>query len=557
MVVWSTVFILSWLLPNHYPPWVNFHSEFLAFTALTILFCYIFFINKVKPSIPFGAILLFLVAFIPIAQYSIGLVLFAGDSFVSTYYILALILAFVTSYSTQTSNSVDRSKFPASISSSIFLSIFIAALASSILGIFQWIGIGKNFEFYLMPIEPGGRVTANLGQPNQLATLLTMGFVSTAFLFERKKLTWFVALPVAFVITWSLVLTQSRIGIVGALACIIFLVSKRRRKGVQSMASFFLLWFFFVIAAVLSLPHINQAALLEQGRQISFIDGNGRILIWQQSLAAISSSPWIGYGWNQSSVAQFSGATQYSGDLFISNAHNIFLDLILWTGVPVGLFLIFAILYWFLSRIWHIESDIAVYAMACLIPFALHSLVEFPFAYAYFLITAGLLIGLVESSVTQTISFDGIRFLFLKVVFFVMVLCGLYGSHEYLFIEEDYRVARFESIKMGNTPVWYVRPTVLVNTQLAALIAALRQKAAPDMKPQEIENLRKVSLRFGARSILFKYAIALALNDRGEESSRAIKSMRNVFGEQFYRGARAEWLKKSIEYPQLNKISFP
>lgn len=53
--------------------------------------------------------------------------------------------------------------------------------------------------------------------------------------------------------------------------------------------------------------------------------------------------------------------------------------------------------YWFVTRMLRVRQPWGIYAMACVLPVLVHSLVEFPYAYGYFWVASGLCIGLVEA----------------------------------------------------------------------------------------------------------------------------------------------------------------
>ena len=63
-----------------------------------------------------------------------------------------------------------------------------AALLSAFMALLQWLSLTDSMTTYVIHTEPGDRVFANLGQPNQLASLLLMGTVSLTYLYERKQL---------------------------------------------------------------------------------------------------------------------------------------------------------------------------------------------------------------------------------------------------------------------------------------------------------------------------------------------------------------------------------
>lgn len=550
-------YALAWLLPNHYPPWVNFHSEFLAFLGLGAMLGSMLWRKATTIRVPSWVPALLVLAVVPWLQHAAGLVFFAGDALVSSYYLVGLAVAITLGYSCTLPARLAGNAPGAAGLLPFAMMLLAAALLSALLGFLQWLSLTEALTTSAMHIEPGERVMANLGQPNQLASLLLMGMVALAFIFEQRRIGRLGLFLAAAFMTWVIVLTGSRTAFLSALAIVLFLLLKKRYKGESLPPRFLVIWFAGFVLAILAAPSIHEFLLLGDVRNVALTDQNGRALIWQQTMAAIADAPWLGYGWNQTPVAQATGALQYPGTLFFSNAHNLVLDLCAWVGLPLGIALSAACAYWFFTRIKRARSPEAVYAMAMLLPIAVHSMLEFPFAYAYFLLAAGLLIGVAEASTALVPPFS------LSVpagwgMLALLAAIGGYQSYEYILVEEDYRVARFENLRVGRTPEDYRAPHVRLNTQLAALLSVLRQPAVPAMTSTQMESLRQVSLRFGFRPLVFRYAVALGLNGDPEGASRQMQVLRGMYGERYYQATKMEMERlAAAEYPQLSAVRLP
>ena len=554
----SIIFVLSWLLPNHYPPWVNFHSEFLAFAGIFLLLGGLIIKRLLIIKIPRITLFLCLLAAIPWVQLAYGVLFFAGDAFISSFYIFGFLFSIVAGYSCtkkQGGDSVNIWLLPA-------IMLFSAAFLSALIGWMQWLGLPDSYTTYAMQTEPGERIIANLGQPNQLATLLLMGIIGLIFIRDRRltgRTGFFLGLVT---LTWALVLCESRTALLSAVIVTLYLTGKRVQKKAESTAyqyskKFIWVWLAGFCFATYALPFVNSLLLLEAGRAIEFADNNGRVEIWLQTLAAADASPWIGYGWNQTPVAQATGALVYPGGLAYSNAHNLLLDLVVWVGIPLGLVIFGVIVYWAGSRALAIQKPQSVYAMAMLLPFFVHSLLEFPFSYAYFLLVAGLLVGIVESGYLHTQSLT-ISKKSASCILSLFVLLGGFIGYEYLLIEEDYRYARFENLRVGSTPAEYQRPNIYVSTQLAALLRVLRQQAVPGMSAEQIHLLQKVSMRSGMRPLVFRYAVALGLNGDPAGATKQMRLVKSMFGDTYYSVAKTEMIRlATVEYPQLRAVALP
>ena len=356
--------------------------------------------------------------------------------------------------------------------------------------------------------------------------------------------------------TLGLVLTQSRAGMVSVLLIAGFMLLKRRVFSARLQTWQIIIWAAAFYAATALLPLVSEALLLSSTRA-----GGGaysdRLGIWTQVGHAILQAPWFGYGWNQTAAAQIAVAGVYPGELTYTYAHNVVLDLLLWNGLPLGILITLACGYWFVTRMLRARSVEAVYAMAALLPFAMHSMVEFPFAYAYFLITAGLLIGIVEASTAHKPPIT-VSARWLWPVLAVWAGVGSVIAFEYFQIEEDFRIVRFENLRIGTTPSSYQVPEIRVLTHMGAMLAASRTTPEPGMKPEQIELLRQAARRFAYGAITYRYATALGLNGDAEGASREMALIKGLYGSRYYASTREAMHElAATKYPQLRAVQLP
>ena len=129
---------------------------------------------------------------------------------------------------------------------------------------------------------------------------------------------------------------------------------------------------------------------------------------------------------------------------------------------------------------------------------------------------------------------------------------------EYINIEEDFRIARFESVNLGHTPAGYEPPNIVLLTQLNALVAVTRTTPRPNMPHDELDLIRKVTLRFPWVPVQNCYALSLALNGEPTEAIRQLQVLRATHGEKVYEGIKANWTELAhTKYPQLNVLALP
>lgn len=552
------LFVLAWLMPNHFRPWVNFHSEALAMVSMTMLAIFCVADKQIATLFPKNFRWLSLLILLPWVQFALSINYFAGDALISSMFTLALLGAIFVGYSYTLTTATT-----AKLLLNFFHALWITALVSAAIGLLQWLELEHSLNLYAVNRSADGRAMANLAQPNQLATLLLIGIASLLFVYEKKAIGRFALLLGVMFMSFVMVLSQSRTALISVLVMSAFLVWKGQRCPLRITKREIVVWAVFCCLMTLLLPYLNSALMLANTRAIAEPDAvSERVLIWQQIIYAISQSPWFGYGWNQTATAQIAGVTVFPGTTPVNYAHNFVLDMLVWNGIPIGIFLTGVIGYWFFTRAKKVNRTEAVLAMCILLAVSIHSMLEYPFAYAYFLLTVGALVGVVEAcnqaNENQQPSFKPLNKTLVGGVLAVWVVIGSYFMYEYWLVEEDFRVARFESLKVGKTPAEYQVPHIRMSTQLAAMLNAVRRPPVPGMTEEELENLRQVALRFSYGPPTFRYALALGLNNDPAGAIQQMAVVRGLYGEKYYQATKAHLLALQEEkYPQLESVILP
>lgn len=544
---------LSWLGYDHYRPWVNFHSEGLAMAGLGLLLLAQWTKASGPWVVPRMGLWIGVAAWLPWLQYLGGLGLFAGDALMVSLYLLGLLGAVGVGY-----GSLNSAEKQARLHLAQVHGLWVAAMVSAAIGLAQWLRVQDGLAMYAVQTDVGERAMGNLGQPNQLATLLLMGMMALTYVYQQKiigRLGW--AMAMTFM-TLVLVMTGSRAGMLGVLVLTVFLIWKSRREELGITTGDVVVWALGYVLGNLLLPYLAELLLMGGGRSMeSLTHTTDRWVIWQQIVHGIRAAPWVGYGWDQTVAAQMVGALVVPGDQPVTYAHNFVLDMLAWNGLPLGLLLTVAIAYWFVTRMARVRGATGVYAMAGLLPFAVHSMVEYPFAYAYFLLSSGFLIGMVEAC-TPGVTVIKLNIWVSRSVLMVWMVVGSYLTVEYFSIEEDFRVVRFENLKIGHTAADYERPQVWMLSQMAALLKALRFVPTPDMSAQSLEDLRLVARRFLTGSVNLRYAVALGLNGDPAGAALEMRVIRGLHGEAYYQTAKAKLREiEKRKYPQLSAVELP
>jgi O-antigen ligase len=555
------VFLAGWLAPNHYPPWVSFHGESPVFAAL-LVFSLVLLLKEKTLLLDRVAVLAMALIAVICLQWMAGLIGYSGEVIMGALYLGGFALAWLLGRNTATQAGVGEDLerwFAAVLLAAATLSVYIAVL--------QWLDLEDGYH----NLVAGGsdvvrRPYGNLAQPNQLATLILMGVVMAVSLYQRGllKLWQFWALLVWLSI--GLTMAESRAGWLSALVLGGFLlwrgrVTGARLGGLRSV----LAWWGLLLGLWLSWKPINEALLLTETRPVSDIvqDQGGRLLMWRQMLAGVEQSPWWGYGWRQTVAGHKAGTAQLSSGQLTEYAHNIALDLVLWLGLPLALLLMGVMAWWLLRMVSRICTSRELLLVGAALPVLVHSLVEFPFTYAYFLFTVAWLLGSVsalQDSNRQDVWLiaSSTRRLIWAAVFAVYTSLCVWVALEYLQIEEDYRVLRFEMRKLGRTPEGYDAPQPVLLNQLGAVLRLGRLQPHAGMTMDELESMRVLNRNYNWSTLQMRYAVALALNGNLAQAKVEMEALRSHFGEKSYRQAKVFIQELQDEqYPQLAELQLP
>jgi hypothetical protein len=282
-----------------------------------------------------------------------------------------------------------------------------------------------------------------------------------------------------------------------------------------------------------------------------------RWVVWPQLWEAVWMKPWFGWGVRATSTALSSVLDGSSLSEPFTYAHNVVLDMAIGMGLPLTVIALVAVGVWGWSKVQRTDSPEDWFAVALLLPFVVHSMLEYPFAYAYLLVPAMLAVGMLEHGGTNEMR----RKIPQKLVTgFLVVFSGLVigVSLEYVEIEEDFRVARFEALNVGKTAAAYKRPDIVLLTQMRALLEATRATPQPNMPLETLELLRATASRFPWEPVQNCYALSSALNGNLAEAHRQLNVMRAMRGRVRYEAIRVQWDDLARKkYPQLREFNWP
>lgn len=246
-----------------------------------------------------------------------------------------------------------------------------------------------------------GRAVGNLRQPNHLSSLLLWAAMAVVPLVERGRLRRGLGAGLFALLCFAVVLTASRTGVLGiGLLALWGLLDRRLARPTRALL---LLAPVFYALGWLGLSAWAEASHHAFGGETRLAEADlsgSRFGIWANTLALIRRQPWAGVGFGEFNLAWT--LTPFPGRpvAFFDHTHDLPLQLLVELGLPLGA-VVLALLLASLWRGWRLavrERDAALAltrrsACMMLLLIALHSLLEYPLWYAYFLLPTAWLFG--------------------------------------------------------------------------------------------------------------------------------------------------------------------
>ncbi|WP_422010684.1 Wzy polymerase domain-containing protein [Roseateles sp.] len=277
--------------------------------------------------------------------------------------------------------------------------LLAAGLASVAIGLIQVFAPALADGDVIARSGIAGRAVGNLRQPNHLASLMMWAAVAAVFLTERRG--WRAALPaLLFAFVFTVVLSASRTGFIGiAMLAVWGLVDRRlsRSARLSLLATPLMLgvsWWLMAQWSAESGHAFGAASRLSEGA-----GSPSRLAILRDAWALTVANPWLGVGWGEFNFAWSLTPFPTRPIAFFDHTHNLPAQLAVELGLPwAGAVL--ALLGWALWKAWRgaaragEDAPLRRAALMLVLTIALHSLLEYPLWYAYFLLPACFALGL-------------------------------------------------------------------------------------------------------------------------------------------------------------------
>ena len=456
---------LLWILPflygEHQFPITTFYQEWgaalLGLCAMPLLVTRRYWRQPEIPRIvllPLGFMLLLWL------QFFLGKVGYLAQVIMTSLYLLWAILLMMLGHRLR-----KEMGLPALVTA-LATFLVLGGELSAVIGMAQkydW----RNIVFdYVVQINPNSAIFANMGQPNHLANYTALALVSLGLLYTRWKMRIWQVVPLLVPLLFVLVLSGSRSAWLYLLSMIAMaFLWQRRDQANRALLHYSLLVIlgFGLMHFVVKLPWlegytsnvttvermVGAASLVGAGNEKvaeaagSLWDSSVRFGLWHEAWIIFKQFPLFGAGFGQFGWQHFQLGplvhNTISPGLF-NHAHNIVLETAAEMGLAGVLVLLSTVALWLRQARKMPPSIYQWWGGGVFAVLAIHSLLEYPLFYAYFLGLAAVTLGALDST------FFRLRFRIAGHLSVVAIL--LFGCFSWFQLLQGYR-----QMELANTPV--------------------------------------------------------------------------------------------------------
>ena len=423
---------LPFLQPLHLQPIPSFYSEALAL-LLGLIGAVILFSSSSRCrdiSIPHVLGLPLLLLGPVILQWGLGYFAYTSSALMLALFLcwLAIIMISVRSLMTILGETVLLIRLAWFVS--------IGSVLNALIGVLQFFDLTGAFVPLLNVTVNGAGVYGNLAQENHFATHLAIGLSALIYLRAVVRLRWFLFMPLVAILAGGIFLSGSRSGLI-FLGLIITLLAYTSYLGIDSSSiekkrarNQIILWIgcmTLVLLLVLILTLFFAEEFPQFQRYLHYSETIGaRLYLWKNAVDMFFSAPLLGVGFDSFGfqlVEQLGKNNQLQHWGIDQYAHNIVFQLLAVSGltgllallIPVGLFV---------HQQWAIPGTPARYwSWTVLVILLLHSLLEQPLYYAYFVACAGVFLACSEQHTWEHHISSRTRVLILSIL-----ACGIFAN---------------------------------------------------------------------------------------------------------------------------------
>ncbi len=304
--------------------------------------------------------------------------------------------------------------------SAFCIGMLVAGVASSLIGIVQVYLPGWADGYWIARTSFPGRAVGNMRQPNHLSSLLLWSLIAVVWLGDARLLRRAAVVVVGLLLVFGVVLSGSRTGALGmGMLALWGMLDKRLSRPAR--------WLLMLAPVAYALFWLGASAWADHSQQVFGGEtrfttkgdiSSSRYGIWANTLALIRMHPWVGVGFGEFNFAWT--LTPFPGRpvAFFDHTHNLPLQFAVEMGLPLA-GAVLALLAWALWGAFASakgpsggaaaagsppdsiggenatdDAPMLRAAFMMVLMVLVHSLLEYPLWYAYFLLPAAFAFGL-------------------------------------------------------------------------------------------------------------------------------------------------------------------
>jgi O-antigen ligase len=403
------MFCIPFIVVRHEPPIAAFYQEWIAgaFGLLAIIpFLRSTFWYKSQTSIvaatlkiPQAALIFLGLAAILCVQWALGMLHSSQYALlILSYFVWAFLLVVLGSY-------LRRELGWEKLVTTLAWGLVTAGIINICITVLQFVMLtGGN-----IPWLPNLSGYGAISQANNFANFCALATASLIYLYARGyfSLSFFSLLLLCFVVMLSASGSRSVWLYLTAFTVLISIVHVNLVKHGQETdrtrgawrAGLTLLPLFILIQLVIYYLIPNDLANLPTERLVNSVNEHStslRLKFWHDSLRIFLLHPWLGVGIEKLRISTFllvdSPTTLASKQVF-EHAHNLFLNLLAEMGIGAVLIAVVGLWSWIKSFNWNKLNMEAWWLVSLLTVLGIHSMLEYPLWYAFFLGITSILLG--------------------------------------------------------------------------------------------------------------------------------------------------------------------
>jgi O-antigen ligase len=540
------MWLLPFLVPFKAPPVPSFRAEAIAFALGLVALAAL---PRFSAKLPVPRVTLLPAGFIVLIllQIALGRLAFSQQGLLGALYLLWAAALMVLAALLRRELGLER------VAAALAWFLLSGLIACSVIGFAQHLGSYAFLGRYIT-IGSGSRVWGNLAQPNHLADYMSLGLASLAYLYATQRLRPVYALSLGALSLYILSLTGSRapwlyLAAFSALAAAFYAgersVVNRRLLIVSVLALAGLYLVPLAISALqpaaISEPVTASERLVETGAY------EQRPAIFRAAWLIFQNAPVLGIGFRQFGMHHFLVSAQLPAPRvpgFTDNAHNLFLHVMAEFGMAGLLVLLAGIAAWWTGLRQQPRTAALWWVLALAAVLGIHSMLEFPLWYAFFLGVAAVVLGLGEHRTLEWPAAKGRPRRMRLALWSILLLGGLVFVQvvrDYLLLENflafryRYLHASAELNRQARDMLLELHRTSLLSPWVELGLARTIH-VSPDGLADKLTVNTRAMRAFPVDDVVYRQAMLLAL--AGEEA-----------------GAREQWDHAVASYPALRSTA--